>query len=489
MSRTCGRWRLGHVALIALLSVGTCVQALQAQDQLAGEQAAVLAKAPRVPPPITRRQPTKVVVRLETQEVVLPLADGVAYAFWTFGGAVPGSFIRVREGDLVEFHLSNHPSSRFPHNIDLHAVTGPGGGAASSITAPGHTTVFAFRAESPGLYVYHCATAPVGMHIANGMYGLILVEPKEGLPRVDREYYVMQGEVYTLGFYGDPGTQRFSMEKALSERPDYVVFNGAVGSLQGDRALTAAVGQSVRLFVGNGGPNLFSAFHLIGGIFDRVYPEGGSAMTRHVQTTLIPPGGAAIVEFTARVPGTYLLVDHAVFRAFNKGALAQLTVTGPADNQVYRGRLADEVYQLEGVVVQTLPPQDTTPLPAPTAAEKIELGKRVFTQICQACHQSDGRGVPGAFPPLAGSDFLNADARRAIGILLKGLQGEVTVNGRTYNGVMPAVRLSDDDIANVLTYVYSQWGNAGVVVTRDEVRTLRICPWCFPSDVRGPDRD
>ena len=152
---------------------------------------------------------------------------GRRYTFWTFGGTVPGSFIRVRQGDTVEFHLKNHPTRKMPHNIDLHGVTGPGGGAASSFTAPGHASRFTFKALNAGLYVYHCATAPVGMHVANGMYGLILVEPPEGLPKVDREYYVMQGDFYTIGKYREKGLQPFDMEKAIDEKPTYVLFNGS----------------------------------------------------------------------------------------------------------------------------------------------------------------------------------------------------------------------------------------------------------------------
>ena len=192
---------------------------------------AVITSPPQVPPPITRRYAAKVVVHLHVRELVKRLADGVEYLFWTFGGTVPGNFIRVREGDLVEIHLENDPGNKMPHNIDLHAVNGPGGGAASSFTAPGHSSQFTFQALNPGLFVYHCATAPVGMHIANGMYGLILVEPAAGLPKVDREYYVMQGEFYTSGAYGEEGLQSFDMAKAIDERPPYVVFNGAVGSL------------------------------------------------------------------------------------------------------------------------------------------------------------------------------------------------------------------------------------------------------------------
>src|SRR5687767_12406501 len=287
-----------------------------------GEEVAIVTQAPHVPPPITRKHAAKVVVKLEVREVVKKLSDGVEYLFWTFGGEVPGSFIRVREGDQVEFHLNNHPSSKMPHNIDLHAVTGPGGGAASSFTAPGHSSQFSFKALNPGLYVYHCATAPVGMHVGNGMYGLILVEPKSGLPPVDKEFYVMQGEFYTSGRFGDEGLQFFDQNKAVDERPTYVVFNGSVGSMVGDKAITAKVGENVRLFVGNGGPNLVSSFHVIGEIFDSVYVEGGTiAAQRNVQTTMIPAGGSAIVDFKVEVPGTYILVDHSLFRAFNKGAL------------------------------------------------------------------------------------------------------------------------------------------------------------------------
>ena len=442
-------------------------------DAVVGAEEAVLTRAPAVPPPISRSQPTRLIVNLETRELVRRLADGVDYTFWTFGGEVPGQFIRVRQGDVVEFTLNNRTDSRMPHNIDLHAVTGPGGGATSSFVNPGESATFVFKALNPGLYVYHCATAPVGMHIANGMYGLILVEPEGGLPPVDREYYVMQGEVYTAGGYGEPGLQPFSMKKALAENPDYVVFNGAVGSLVGDDALTAAVGETIRLFVGNGGPNLISSFHVIGEIFDRVHTEGGSAVTENIQTTLVPAGGAAIVEFEMQVPGNYILVDHAIFRAFNKGALAIIAATGPADSEIYSGRIAQGVYIPEGGAIQTIPGAEGESVGASTTAERIASGERVYTANCAACHQSGGEGIPVAFPPLAASDFLNADRDRAISALVNGLDGVITVNGDIFNGVMPALQLSDEDVANVLTYVYSQWGNSGLVVLPSEVTPAR----------------
>ena len=305
---------------------------------------AVLTSPPNVPPPTGRTAPAKVIVSLDVVEKDMEISEGVSYTFWTFGGTVPGSFIRVRQGDTVEFHLRNMPDSKMPHNIDLHGVTGPGGGAASSFTAPGHASQFTFKALNAGLYVYHCATAPVGMHIANGMYGLILVEPEEGLPPVDKEFYVVQGDFYTEGAYGEPGLQPFSLEKAIDEHPTYVVFNGSVDALQGDNALTAKAGETIRMFVGNGGPNLVSSFHVIGEIFDKVYTEGGSKYQENVQTTLIPAGGSARVEFKADVPGNFVLVDHSIFRTFHKGSLGILKVEGQKNPDIYTGQQHDIEY-------------------------------------------------------------------------------------------------------------------------------------------------
>lgn len=434
---------------------------------------AKLTYAPHVPPPIKRNHAAHVVVKLETRELELALADGVKYTFWTFGGRVPGKFIRVREGDTVEFHLSNHPSSKMPHNIDLHAVTGPGGGAASSFTAPGHTSKFTFKVLNPGLYVYHCATAPVGMHIANGMYGLILVEPKGGLPRVDREYYVMQSEFYTKGEYGKRGHQPFDMRKAVKEQADYVVFNGSVGALNGKKALRAKKGETVRLFVGNGGPNLVSSFHVIGEIFDKVYVEGGSKVNKNVQTTLVPAGGSAIVDFKLDVPGTYILVDHSIFRAFNKGALGMLKVSGKKVAKIYSGKQSNTVYLPEGGGIQSLNVKKQKEVKAKTLKQKMAFGKQVYLQNCAACHQPTGKGVSRAFPPLAGSDYLLGKPKRAIRVVLEGLTGEVVVNGVKYNSVMPKVKLTDEEVANVLTYVLNSWKNKGPVIQAKDVAKVR----------------
>lgn len=431
---------------------------------------------PQVPPPIERDYPAKVIVEMEVRELTMPIADGVDYTFWTFGGTVPGNFLRVRQGDTIEFHLLNHPDSKMPHNIDLHAVNGPGGGATSSFTAPGHRTRFTFKALHAGLFVYHCATAPVGMHVANGMYGLILVEPPEGLPKVDREYYVMQGDFYTVGKYREKGHQPFDMQKAIDENATYVLFNGSENALLGDNALTAKTGENVRLFVGNGGPNLVSSFHIIGEIFDRVTPEGGTRILENIQTTLIPAGGATMVEFGLDVPGTYLLVDHSLFRAFNKGALAMLKVDGPENLQVYTGKEVDEVYLGDKAAPQEPVQQASLALQKDTLtkAQQIEAGKTLYQGTCSVCHGSDGKGLAKVFPPLENSDYLMADKRRSIDVILNGLEGPIEVNGEAYDSVMPPMsQLNDDEIAHILTYVRNAFGNSGDAVSPAEVANVR----------------
>lgn len=442
------------------------------------DEIAVLTDAPVVPPPITRRVPAKVTVEIEVQEVTLPISEGVDYVFWTFGGKVPGKFIRVRQGDTVVMILKNHPSSKMPHNIDLHAVTGPGGGAASSFTAPGHSSQFTFQALNQGLFVYHCATAPVGMHVANGMYGLILVEPPEGLPPVDREFYVMQGEFYTVGKYREKGLQPFDMQKAIEENATYVLFNGAEGALVGDKALPAKVGERVRLFIGNGGPNLVSSFHVIGEIFDRVYSEGGTRVQENVQTTIVPAGGSAIVEYQLEVPGTYVLVDHSIFRAFNKGAVGMMKVEGPEAKAIYSGKEVDSVYLADKASPGSGAAVEEAALAfgkgALTKDQQVKAGKALFEGTCSACHQGTGLGIEAVFPPLANSDYLMADAKRSIEIVLRGLQGPIAVNGKPFNSVMPPMsQLNDDEVAHILTYVRNSFGNSGDAISPDDVKAVR----------------
>ncbi len=392
--------------------------------------------APHVPPFISRILPETVVVKFEAREFVGALADGKQYKFWSFNGTVPGPMIRVRLGDTVEFHLSNHADSQFPHNIDIHAVNGPGGGAGVSLVAPGEEKIFRFKTLHPGLFIYHCASPipSIPAHIANGMYGLILVEPKHGFPRVDHEFYVFESEFYTQNseqedlskpkikkkpvkpekveeavsgekeppiveenttetdekegfldsfvntFFGDSSSEQdkspaqedspssdepadsrqvsaagtwldepadspmpekkyvleLSLEKGLKEQPDYVVFNGRQGALLGENALRVKVGEKVRIFFGNIGPNGISSFHIIGEIFDQVYLEGAvnGIINRNVQTTLVPSAGTTIVEFVIDIPGDYLLVDHSIFR-IDKGAIGLISATGDDNPEIF----------------------------------------------------------------------------------------------------------------------------------------------------------
>jgi nitrite reductase (NO-forming) len=291
-----------------------------------------------LPGPVASSAPRTVSVELEAVELVGKLANETTYTYWTFNGKVPGPFIRVRQGDTVELSFKNRQDSRMIHSVDLHAVTGPGGGAVMTQTHPGDAKSFRFKALNPGVFVYHCATPMVANHISSGMYGLILVEPPGGLPKVDHEFYVMQGEIYTDRAFGQRGHDEFSVDKLLAERPEYYVFNGAVGALTAEHPMKARVGDTVRIFFGVGGPNATSSFHVIGEIFDRVYAEGamGSSIATNVQTTMVPAGGAAIVEFKLDVPGRYILVDHSLSR-LERGLAGFLIVEGAENRDVFHG--------------------------------------------------------------------------------------------------------------------------------------------------------
>jgi nitrite reductase (NO-forming) len=322
---------VGHrqAGMFGKLVVGTPVAAATG--------ASVIHDPKDVPPPLGNRAPQTVVVNLIAQEVVGQLADGTTFPYMTYNGTIPGPFIRVRVGDTVELHLKNDTTSQFTHSIDLHAVTGPGGGAVYSQEKPGEEGVFTFKALNPGLFVYHCATPSIPHHMASGMYGLILVEPEGGLPPVDREFYVMQGEIYSSQPYGTTGALTFDATKLANETPDYFVFNGAAGALASDQyALRAKVGETVRIYFGVGGPNFTSSFHVIGEIFDKVYPYASltSDPITDVQTVSVAPGGAVVVEFKLDVPGKYILVDHALSR-LERGLVGLLYVEGDDQPDIF----------------------------------------------------------------------------------------------------------------------------------------------------------
>ncbi|WP_048645861.1 copper-containing nitrite reductase [Nitratireductor soli] len=304
----------------------------------------IVRQATDLPNAIGERGAQTVRVGLETAEVIGQLADGATYHYWTFNGKVPGPFVRVRVGDTVEVLLENHEDSMAMHNVDFHAVTGLHGGGHATLAAPGEEKGFTFKALNPGLYVYHCAVGPAAQHIANGMYGLILVEPEGGLPPVDHEFYVMQGELYTEEAFGTSGQLTESYDKLMDEQPEYYVFNGAAEALTGDNALKAKVGETVRIYFGVGGPNKTSSFHVIGEIFDKVYNLGSLTgdVLPDVQTISVPPGGAAAVDFKVEVPGEYLLVDHALSRV-NRGLIGKLIVEGPEQPDIFREGVGEKL--------------------------------------------------------------------------------------------------------------------------------------------------
>jgi nitrite reductase (NO-forming) len=330
---------LASGALAAVLAAAPAI----AQDHSAHDQAGPVAAAADIvrdpadlPAPLERRGPETVKVHLDTVEVTGQLDDGSTYRYWTYNGKVPGPFVRVRVGDTVEVTMKNADDSAMMHNVDFHAVTGPGGGGVATMAAPGETKGFTFKALNPGLYVYHCATPTVAQHIANGMYGMILVEPEEGLSKVDREYYVMQGEIYTEQPNGTKGELTESVDKLLAETPEYIVFNGAADGLS-RKPLRADTGETVRVYFGVGGPNKTSSFHVIGEIFDKAYPLASvtAAPMSDVQTITVPPGGAAVTDFKVDVPGKYILVDHALSR-LEKGLKGVLQVSGEERAEIFR---------------------------------------------------------------------------------------------------------------------------------------------------------
>jgi nitrite reductase (NO-forming) len=281
-----------------------------------------------LPPPITRTEPTTVTATLTIEEATAELADGTTFTFWTFDGTVGGPMLRVMEGDTVELTLVNPAGNQHPHNIDLHAVNGPGGGAPDTTVAPGESKTFTFEARHAGAFAYHCAFAPAWYHVARGMYGGVVVEPSGGLPKVDREFYVMQGEWYTTGEFGTTGYQGFDVAKAVREEPEYFTFNGHQDALTEIYPMEAKVGETIRLFFGVGGPNIGSNFHIIGEVFDKVYTGSPDTYVLNEETWYVPPGSVSVFELTLDEPGDYLLVDHALWRVA-RGALGVLHVSIP----------------------------------------------------------------------------------------------------------------------------------------------------------------
>ena len=327
--------------------------------------------APEVPAPSGRTTQAIIDVHFEVVENVVEIdpATGVEYETWGYrlvgdgqdlSIGAPGPMIRGRVGDVLRFTVTNPETNTHPHNVDFHAVTGQGGGAANTVVAPGETRTIEARLLYPGLYMYHCAYGDVPLHISHGMYGGILVDPAEPLPEVDHEWYIVQSEYYTDA--DEPGLVGTDRAAITNEEPTFVVFNGARGALTGDNALGMAVGERARIYFVNAGLNLDSNFHPIGSHWDVVYQEAAllSPPILGSQTTLVPAGGGVVAELVSQVPSTIILVDHALSRTFDKGAVGQIVVEGPENPEIFEEIIAGG--ETEAVEPEVAAPADAVEL-------------------------------------------------------------------------------------------------------------------------------
>jgi copper-containing nitrite reductase/plastocyanin len=333
-------------------------------------------------------------VTLTSKELVgaLDPASGTTYRYWTFNGKVPAPFIRARVGDTIEVTLQNDKGSQMVHSLDFHAAIGPGGGADLTQVPPGQSKTLTFQVNTPGLFVYHCGSPMIAQHIANGMYGLILVEPLGGMTHVDREYYMMQGEIYTTAPKGKAGLQQFSVENLMQENAQYYIFNGAVDSVVREYPLHANEGDTVRIYFGNAGPNATSSLHMVGEIFTRNYALGSltSPPLTGIQTTSIPPGAATIVELNASMPGQFTMMDHAMSR-MEKGDMAILQVKGPENTALMHAGPASTtggVQEISGVTTADV-----------DEVEHIKVSSAALTVAEPVGGMSDMASMPPPAPP------------------------------------------------------------------------------------------
>lgn len=307
-------------------------------DRIAGDPA-------DVPAPIDREQPATHDITMQAEEVEAEIEPGVTFTFQTFDGQVPGPMIRVRQGDTINLTFENLESSQLPHNVDFHAAYGTGGGSIATNADPGESNTMSFKAMYPGAYIYHCAVPDLDYHISSGMFGLILVEPEQGLPPVDREFYLGQHEIYTDRRRGVEGQHRFDIEAMVNEEPTYVLFNGEKYPFTPDNygPMEANVGETVRMYLVVGGPNVSSNFHAIGNVWSRAYRDGGlpedepleAYADKNIQTMKVPPGSCMIGDMETPVPERIFLVDHALSRYARKGLGAYLDVTGEKDPEIF----------------------------------------------------------------------------------------------------------------------------------------------------------
>ncbi|MDZ7729977.1 MAG: copper-containing nitrite reductase [Natrialbaceae archaeon] len=292
-----------------------------------------------VPDPVDWTEPKHHDISITATERIAEVEPGVTFEFMTFDDQVPGPMIRVRRGDTVRITLTNAEENSLPHNIDLHAVYGPGGGAGASTVNPGETASFEFTAMYPGVHVYHCAVPNLDQHISAGMFGAILVEPEDGLPPVDRELYFGQHELYTKGEAGEEGHHAFDFEAMKREEPTYVPINGEPWAFTGDGygPIEVEKGERIRIFYANGGPNMISSWHAIGNVWETFYRDGAVASDpdHYVETAPVVPGSVAIAEIDTPVPGEIKIVDHALTRAARRGTLGVLNVEGSPEPDIF----------------------------------------------------------------------------------------------------------------------------------------------------------
>ncbi|AWN17936.1 Copper-containing nitrite reductase [Salinisphaera sp. LB1] len=311
-----------------------------AGSEILGVGNSIAADARRVPQPITRDHAVHHDIELMAREVTACLDNGARFDFMTWNGQVPGPFLRVRQDDTVTLTLTSPSTNTRPHSIDLHAVYGTGGGSAATLVVPGgQSKAVRFKCLYPGAFIYHCAVPNLDEHISRGMFGMIVVEPHEGLPPVDREFYLGQHELYTREPFGSKGLLHFDDPAMIREQPHYVVFNGAVDGYTPDRLgrLHARVGETIRVFMVSGGPNLLSSFHPIGNVWARCWPQGALANPplKYIQTQPVPPGSCFVGDMALPVPETIKLVDHALSRVVHQGLLAEIEVSGAPNPAVY----------------------------------------------------------------------------------------------------------------------------------------------------------
>lgn len=458
-----GLYSTTHVAAPTPTAAAAAVSPLS----LAAKEPVTKARDARLPP---LTPGPSVDVTVESTDRTISIANGVEYQAWTFGDEVPGPVIHVRQGQTVNVTFINRGTME--HSVDFHAAITPPNLHYVELK-PGEKFTYSFVAEVPGAFIYHCGTPPVLLHLGNGMFGAIIVDPATPLPPAAESYVIVQSEWYTQQISGH--LMGPSYEKMLAERPDEVVFNGVAFQYR-DRPLPVTAGKRVRIYFVNAGPSLWSSFHVIGAIFDAVYPDADAAHAlTGVSTQTVGPGAGAIFDLVIPQAGKYAFVDHN-FAHVMIGAQGFLDVQGPGGAQAPAAPTIERAAPASVPVASVAAASANAP-PAAAGPYKFDAarGASLYSTSCVACHQATGTGLTGAFPPLKGdAAVLDADPATQIGTILNGAQG-AQIGGVTYPTAMPpfGTSLSDTDIADIANHERTSWGNQGKLITADQVRGVR----------------